>query len=692
MRKHAATIVLVVLAVALGVWLWLDRNRVTEGERKRRENSVFVAWRREELTLVQIMHDGETIVLERDPKAREGSRGTWRMTSPREERADPVAVDHLLSTLEFATVVRRVADAVPLGLDAPRVTGSLRMGGLTMSFAVGGTSPRPEGSSYMKVDAEPAIVVSKELVDALLAPSDVYRDRTVVPYLATELARFEVSRAGGGFVLERIDERSMRVLGAGVLASRASVERLWAALAEMRAEAFPKDADADRLTTAPVLTVVMKPIDGKQPAAEIVIGDACPGHPADVVVLRKAPSRVAACAPKDIVASLGVDPAALVEKHPFTVRMDEIEELRLERSTADGGGGSAPSAIELARKGTGFHQRAPTDRDLSTAEADAATELLTRIANSVATSAAPGGGGAFVSVGKAVVRFGEHEQVVEIGAPHDGRTTLRRVLDDARLEVDAAVARRLLPRETSLRPRVALEDESRRISRVILRCGTDQELVDRGEGFRFASPAGYEADGSISQLVDAVGRGHVDAWVADADDGSFGFTRDACHVVFAFEDGNAPATLWFGAEGEGGVYARLEPRSGVMVVPRAIRELAGQIYVSRGALRTDPSMIESVRVTVDGKAVSRDANALRDAVAALYADKVLALHAKPPGVPDLVIDIALHEGGPARHIRCWPAERSSGALRVCAIDRVDATFAVAGTKLAPFLAAGDGGP
>ena len=108
MKKHAATIVLVVLALALGVWLWLDRDRVTEGERKRRENSAFVVWRRDELTRISIAHDGESIVLERDRPAtdkpsNEGKEGLWRMTSPREERADPVAVERLLTTLEFAT-------------------------------------------------------------------------------------------------------------------------------------------------------------------------------------------------------------------------------------------------------------------------------------------------------------------------------------------------------------------------------------------------------------------------------------------------------------------------------------------------------------------------------------------------------------------------------------------------------------
>jgi len=140
------------------------------------------------------------------------------------------------------------------------------------------------------------------------------------------------------------------------------------------------------------------------------------------------------------VGYLSGDAASLVEKHPFTMRMDEIEELRLEQAGA--------ATIEIARKGTGFHQRAPSDRDLEEAEADAATQLLERIAISEARAVSRGGAGAapFASVGRAVVRSGEREQVVEIGAAGpDGRATLRRLLDDARLDIDAILLRRLTP-------------------------------------------------------------------------------------------------------------------------------------------------------------------------------------------------------------------------------------------------------
>ena len=298
---------------------------------------------------------------------------------------------------------------------------------------------------------------------------------------------------------------------------------------------------------------------------------------------------------------------------------------------------------------------------------------------------------AFVSAGRAVVRAGEREQVVEVGAPGpDGRATLRRLLDDARLEVDASVQRRLVPRGTTLRPRTVLDDETRRPTRVLLRCGVDQELVDRGEGFRLVAPAGYETDGAIVQLVDALMKGRIDAWVADADDGSFGFTKEGCHVVLAFEDGNAPVTVWFGAEGEGGIYMKAEPRSGVLVGPRSLHVLAKDLYVSRGMLRTEAVKIERVRVTSHGRPVTlRDPEAARGAVAALFADRVVSLN-KLDGAPDLVIEVAVAEGGPPKRIACRSV---SPTQRHCGLDGVNATFAVSAARLAALLPASetDGG-
>lgn len=686
MRRHATTLVLFLVAVVLGLWLWLDRDEVTEGERQRRENNALPAWRREEVSRVEIVRDGDTLVLVRDARA----GGPWRMTSPRAERADEAAVERLMTTLELATMVRKVSagDDTDLGFDAPRAVGSVTMGALVFRFVLGGESPRPAGSGYLRVDDRAPFVASKELTDALLARSDTYRDRTVVPYLPADLARLEVSHPAGGFVVERADERSFKVKGPGVLASRASIDKVWGALAEVRAEAFLEDADVDRLTARPQLSVVMTPKDAAAPPGELVVGEACPGHPSDVVVLRARPTRVAACAPKGAIDALvAVGPEALIDGKPFSFRHDEIEELRLEAlgGDADVDGGGAPRVLELARRGTGFYQREPVPRELSPEEADAASELLARIDDSAA-DAVVAGGGPFTAIARARVRSGDHDEVVEIGPPaeaarDEAHVTLRRVRDDARLTVSRAIARRLVPRATSTRPR-ALLAETRRVRRVVLRCGAPQELVDDGSGLSLVEPAGYETDGSIVQLVDGLTRGKVLAWVADSDDGSFGVgardSEDACRVVLAFTDESAPATVRFGAEGEGGVYGMIDGHPEVFVASRALVELARRIYISHGALRAEPASVESVKVASRGKAIEhRDPAASRAAAGGLFADRVIALGTNDVGAVDVTIAITVADGGPTKRVMCSaPTVTPTGRWRRCATPSVKAIFEV----------------
>ena len=721
MKKHATVIVLFLAVLAVVGYLVLDRDRVTEGEKRRRDNNVFTAWRKDELSKIVVTHEGETIVLERDPKKDSG----WRMTSPRDERADVAAVERLLTTLEFAAVNRKASEAA-LGFEAPRAMGEVRMGGLATRFVLGGPSPRPEGSSYLRIDDNPPIVVSKELTATLLASADTYRDRTVVPYLSLELSRFEVKvNGGGGFALARHDDHSFLVADRGVLASRAAVERVWTALAEMRAEAFPKDADADRLTASPRLTIVMTPKESAKPAAELVLGGACPGHPDDIVVLRKAPTRTAACAPKSVLEALLSSPESFVDKRLFPLKLDEIEEVTLQIPSAadktavvDGGwnGLRNLAKIEVARKGTGFRLRAPDDRDLDADEADAMSEVVGRIADNEAIAVTKGP--AIVdAIAKVTVRFanGERELSVEIGALRpDGRALVRRSHDGAQLEVSAAVGRWLFPRETTYRPRYILDkrERERRPSRLLLRCGTPQELVDRGEGWKLLEPKGFDADGVVVQLVAMLTRGKIDGWVSDVDDGSFGIPGAAasgadgadgksCRVVLGFEDGNAPTTLTFGAEGEGGTYARVDTRTGVFVAPPSYREMMKRIFVSRSALRVDESKIENVRATLDGRPVKGDLVTLAVGVSTLVADSVLSVgKAKPAedravGPVDLVVNVARSEGGPPRRIACRPFVDKPGE-HACAADDVDAVFVFPNTRLTAFLpapaASADAGP
>ena len=655
MKRHATTIVMFVLAVALSIYLLVDREKVSTSESKLRAKNAFSAWRKDDLSRIEIIHDDETIVLQRES-------GVWQMRAPRASSVDGPAVDRLLGTLEYATRVRS-ADEGAKGMAPLRAHGAVTMGDLTFRFGLGGSTPRPECSSYFRVDDGAPFVVSKELADALLAPADTYRDRTVVPYLSTEIRRFDVE---GHFVLDRLDDRSF--LAGGLLASRATVDKVWAALAEVRAESFAND---EALIASPRLVLAITPKDSTKPDAELVFGAACPGHPADVVVVRTKPTRVEACVPRVALDVLsGLTAPDLAERHPFFFHHDEIEELRLEPATSGAGAGHA---IEVARRGTGYHLREPEDRELDGGETEAMSELFRLIESSVAEEApahAPFSG----AIGRAKIRVGEVEEIVEVGAldlvRHEAR--LHRVRDDAVLRVSLPVARRLLARSTVLHP-LAITPDHGPVTQVRLRCGTAQDLADDGTGLRLVSPTGYATDGAVTQLVDAIAKGKAITWVADADDGTFGLDG-GCKVSLG------DTTVRFGSEADGGSYATIEGHEGVFVIPLAVRALAERIYVSHALLGPEPV----TALTVNGRAVATVGPATN-----LIADRVVTLASSEVGRSDLVLEVTQATAATPRHrITCGPVGEH---WRRCAVTGTKAVFDVYPGSFDDLLGARDAG-
>jgi hypothetical protein len=281
------------------------------------------------------------------------------------------------------------------------------------------------------------------------------------------------------------------------------------------------------------------------------------------------------------------------------------------------------------------------------------------------------------------VHSGEHDEVVEIGAA----ATLHRIRDDALLTVSPSLERRFVPQSVTLKAH-KLPSEPRTVKRVLLRCGVAQELVDEGLGLKLIEPRGYETDGSITQLVDGLLKGKVIAWVADADDGTFGIGD--CRVVVSFEDGNAPLTMRFGKDGEGGVYGSIDGHPEVFVISGGMSELAKRIYVSNASMRAEPSLIESVRVSVNGKVVStgRDPEELREAAGRLYADRVLSVGSSDVGgKAEVEIEIALADAGPKRKITCGAVVLVDGQqARRCAVNGVKAVFELLPSKVLGLLA------
>jgi hypothetical protein len=714
-RAHMTSIGLTVAAAGAFAYAYLDRGSVTEAEKKTREGSVFVAWRREDLARITLDQGGEHIVLEKTKD--DAGDAEWWMRAPLEEKADAEASDKLASAFELAAVTRKVADDVKIpGLDPPRARGEIAMGSVKYRFALGGDAPTPAGAAYLRVEGGGTVVVSRDLVTALLQGASAYRSRSFVPYVSVQLSQLEV-KGERDLRLVRRDDVSFALAPSGLRASRAKLDAIWGALGEMRAEAFVSDEVAAPLVAAPRVTVTMTPIAPGAPAGVIRVGGECPGNPDDVVVVRDAPTRLTACAPKGVLSGLATTEGELEDTHLFAAHDDEVAELRMEPFPGGGAPSEAPS-LELARKESGWREKAPAPRDLPDEEAAAAARLVAAVAK--AEAAGPAAEGApFEPKWRVTLHRADRgvAEVVELGAPDAaGDVLARRVFDGARLRVAAVVARKLTPQAVALRgPEVwAPQIEGVPVAAIETRCdGVEQTVSHEADGWTMHAPAGFGADnGSVLELVDAFTRARADSWVADADDGHFGFEGPACviDVTLRQDAGERVVRIALGRAGEGGVYARTNDSPAVFVGDEALRDRArGWLVDLHGFALANADAVTLVR---DGKrldygaagagdagdagdartsrgasaAVDETTEAVLGAASVLRADSVVHLGPARPeegfAHPSLVV---IERAGSRAKRVVFGAEAPDQKTRYARVDGTDATFAVERERVRAFL-------
>lgn len=692
-RKHATSLALVLAACGLGAYAWMDRGSVSVGERGRRERNVFVAWRREDLTRISLAHGQDEVVLVRD----KAGDGMWRMTAPRDGEVDAALVDRFLGTLEFATVVRK-ALGQQAGFDTPRARGTIEMGAVRYEFALGAAAPQPEGAAYLRMKGEEPIVVGKELALGLMQGVDAFRTRTLVPYLSLDLARLEVHGRLSGFTLERAGTSRAFVLPErGLRASRERLDKVWRAFADMRAESFVPDAEAEKAVADPELRITMTPKDGR-PKGQLLVGGPCPGQPNAVVVVQRAPVKTAGCAPKSVLEGLGVGEGWLLDTRLFALHEDEIEEARLE--ALPGG-----AVLDVARKGHGFRELSPGQRDLGEPESDAALLLVRALAQVEGEVVGRDDARALLHGVRARVTLthaeaGEEEQV-ELGAEaEDGGAFVRRKADGAVLRVSPQTARKLAPHKVALRPRALFAEPlaGRPVATIDTRCdGVVQHVTRRGDAFLLeVDGAALEPDPpTILQAIDALSRARADAWVADADDGTFGLGTAAAptcafHVTFAGDAGPEAAGVAFGAElpdGSGAVYARLDGDRAVLVAPAGLRAQLVTPFLDRHRLVVDPFALLRIEIAAKGTRRAFDPRApddggvlLGDVAAGIVTETVHLGPARPGEGFDAPVLVALRMRADAgktdvRFTVGARVERARRAMRFVRIAGLDATLA-----------------
>jgi hypothetical protein len=610
LRSLDLTTGLLVAATALcGGYLYATRHAPTTRESESRSSNLLKLYDQDKLSEIGYDREGVHFVLRRE--ATDAGEGhIWKIQQGAVvDQADSFAVDRALGSFEFLFPQRVVNDSEVdrhgFGLDAPRARVALKVGDKQTTLTIGGPSPRPDNSVYVEVDGKVS-VVKREALATIDLPPDAFRTRTLVPYLSNDLKAMSFAADGSSYTLEKAVATTWKIATgpeAGTRVDRFLLDRMLGAFAEIKADTFVDEATARQAQQgARTITVKMTPTDSKKPAGEFILGGVCPGHPDDIVALRTAPAPLAACTGKGAIEGLDRPAASLVDRRPFTLRDDEIEEISITQGDR---------RLEIARKEHGWRQRAPVDADVAGDSAKALVKALAGTRAELLGHQAPAG---FEVAGKVILRATkENEEArppeeIELGKEEkDGSVPLRRVQDGAFLRLAHDEARAFLPRTTAVRSTRLINHPIDRIRRIAITGGEAPQSLERSADgvWTMLSPKGYPIDiGVCADLTEALMHLSAEQWVSDRDDGSFGLARPRLRVeltVSGEEAGVITHDLAIGDPGPLGLYGRIDHEEGVFVLPRAFEQTLSTLAIDRTLFVVDTARIEQVSIVRSGE-------------------------------------------------------------------------------------------
>lgn len=669
MKRALAPAMLAATALGLVAYIVLvDRHVQAPTEVIARKGRLFPTWDNAHTTSIELRSDGGTLELVREGDAsldyafKDGSG------------IDPAAVDRLVSLFEYGIPIRTLGDA-PKDFGAERVRGAFTARAVRVPFVLGGPSPTPAGSSYLRV-GETYFVVNADFAADLARSPDAYRDKTVVPYLSVALTRFAVISPDQSVVIDRIDPKNFKLLN-GLRASRPHLDRLWQPLSELRAEAFVADARAWK-DTPPALTLVLTPKEGA-PATLQVWDRPCKGE-ASVPLRRSGPGAQApldACVPRGALQGLlAVTDDSLRDRQLVSMRFDEVEELELR---------ALDRTVSLARKDAGYIQRGAKNDIVPADVVEAFNRWLMRVL--------PLEGTLVGTLPNGAVQVGEWTLLRDEGKEREHITLYRSGQDVyAVRDTDRGVLR--YPREEGGLLLSGAENATRRwlasgeVEEVQLSCGTPQTFRMTSQGISAEAAflkAGADIDhGRVLELFDLMRRMKPEVWIDDAAMRILGdvppplASRCSAYVVRGGEKRSFALSAYKDA-----YIARSEQGAAFVVLPEFGAALE-RIYLERAFLAQGEKVarIEHNGVTLRG------AERVASSLVLLKADEVERLG--PP----------LPEEGPFTQTYRVAVERDSGAgertvafgalrgtRRLFRYGHIAATFSVDASRIADLVLA-----
>ena len=602
----------VALAGVSTVAVFATRDLVSTKDSAGREQSLLAAFRSEDVTRLELLTGGQKVVIERAGSA--SGSATFQLLEPVKETADPAPVDKFLSTLASARALRPVEQgpsSSALGLEKPALVVRVQTKKRSYRLGLGGNAPTPEGARYLQLsgDDEPSkvVVVSKALADDLAVELDAFRMRSLVSVSESDVTHIGIVSPKLNIALERSTGTNFVIAEAHskILANRETLKTLFFQLSRLTASAFLTPSEAET-ALGPGRAHFELALKEPKRNSSFDVGGSCPGDPTQLVVVRRTPDVQRACAPRELEATLALEPGDFIDRRPFSLHADEVEELDIT-------GGK--SKFSLVRKGSGFvlHDSSETQVELEAGN-QRILELLEaegeRVAfepgklNSMGLDPAP----ITVSLRSSAARDADVvQQRVRVGnRDQAGNLLVYREQDGVVLRIPRELARGFAIDSTLLYARKLTEfGLSSFISAEIEHRQTKQVLKRAGDGLLLVEPKGFDSDGVLSSdLIQALGALTAERFVADRDDGSFGLQRTLLRVNFAFKNSEGTKVerhLRFGDETALGVFATLEDDGPVFILARSVRDTCQLSLINRAVIPTSSDAFNGITLEARGR-------------------------------------------------------------------------------------------
>ena len=608
-RGLALNAVIGVLACASAGAIWATRDVASTKDSAGRDHRLLPVFRSEDVKRLELSSAGQKVTLER--AAGDGGAAAFLLVEPVKELADAAAVGRFLSGLASARALRPVEPGPPLssfGLDNPSLRVNVRTAKSSYQLALGGNAPTPEGARYLQVvsadGATQLVVVSKSVAEDLALELDAFRTKSLVSVSEADVARITITsptlnvtlhrRAGTGFMLDGEPQ---------VLAERETLKSLFFQLGRLSAISFLSAHDAEAALGPARAHFELETKDPKQ-IIRFDAGGSCPGDPSRLVIMRRAPDAQSACAARELEATLKLEAADFADRHAFSLRVDEVEELDI-----TGG----PNKFALVRKGSSFVLHGSNDTQV---ELEAGNQRITALLealgervpqpklNELGLDPAP----ITITLRSSASRDSAvMRQVVRVGNKDaSGNQLVYREQDGVALRIPHELARAFALDSTLLYARKLTEfGLSSFISAEVERAGTRQ-VLRRGanEALFLDAPKGFDPDGVLSSdFIQALGALTAERFVADRDDGTFGLSHPTLAVHFVYKSDESLKTerhLRFGDDTALGVYGTIEDAGPVFILPRSVRDSLELLLINRAVFPTSPDALVGMTLKAHG--------------------------------------------------------------------------------------------